>query len=430
VSLPSIEVHALGKRYRLGGRQEPYKLLTESLASWLRHPLSRWRAPTGSTFWALAEVSFQISPGEVVGVIGANGAGKSTLLKILSRITAPTVGHAVLRGRVGSLLEVGTGFHPELTGRENVYLNGAIMGMKKAEVARKFDAIVDFAGIETFLDTPVKRYSSGMYVRLAFAVAAHLEPETLLVDEVLAVGDAAFQKKCLGKMGEVARQGRTVLLVSHNMGSIRQLCARSLWIDQGRLRADGETPGVVESYLTASQGAEAPAARTYEEDPEKDVQIRSVRVANAQGEVAQALSCDEAVTLEVDYQVRRPVGGIFGCLQITNGDGVPVLLSYSYDHVPNPLDDGLPVGRHALRVTIPARSLAAGRYTVQLSFAQGRTHKRHVDDPGTVAAFTLDDFTTSKGNARIGYFSTILPWQVRVAAEPGLREPLRVRENP
>ncbi|MBC7238149.1 MAG: ABC transporter ATP-binding protein, partial [Chloroflexi bacterium] len=229
----AIRVEQLSKRYRIGARQQTFNRLSEQVMHTLGAPLRRLRRlgqppPPEETIWALKDISFEVRKGEVVGVIGRNGAGKSTLLKVLSRITEPTAGWAEIHGRVGSLLEVGTGFHPELTGRENIYLNGTILGMKKAEVERKFDEIVAFAEVEPFLDTPVKRYSSGMSVRLAFAVAAHLEPEILLVDEVLAVGDAEFQKKCLGKMGEVAREGRTVLFVSHNMGAVVRLCKRAL----------------------------------------------------------------------------------------------------------------------------------------------------------------------------------------------------------
>jgi len=253
-----ITVDRLGKRYRIGER-EPYKTIRESLTSAVTTPYraitsmfngshppssssSNPQNPTHSTqFWALKDVSFEIKRGEVVGIIGRNGAGKSTLLKILSRITEPTEGQVRINGRVGSLLEVGTGFHPELTGRENIYLNGAILGMRKAEIAHKFDEIVAFAEIEKFIDTPVKRYSSGMYVRLAFAVAAHLEPEILIVDEVLAVGDAAFQKKCLGKMGDVAQEGRTVVLVSHNMATIQYLCSRAIYLEEGHLSFVGSS---------------------------------------------------------------------------------------------------------------------------------------------------------------------------------------------
>jgi len=253
----AIRVENLSKQYRIGGPQARYRTIRESLTGAITAPFHRLSsvirgrssAAANETIWVLKDVSFEVKRGEVVGIIGRNGAGKSTLLKILSRITEPTEGCAEIHGRVGSLLEVGTGFHPELTGRENITLNGAILGMKRAEIDRKFDEIVAFAEIEKFIDTPVKHYSSGMYVRLAFAVAAHLEPEILLVDEVLAVGDAAFQKKCLGKMGDVAREGRTVLFVSHNMAAIVQLCSRGVLLERGRLGHIGNADEIVRRYL-------------------------------------------------------------------------------------------------------------------------------------------------------------------------------------
>ena len=247
---PAIRVSHVSKQYKLGGPQEPYHTLRDAIVNSLKAPMRVFhKAPPVEGFWALKDVSFEVEPGEVVGIIGRNGAGKSTLLKILSRITSPTEGTVELHGRVGSLLEVGTGFHPELTGRENIYLSGSILGMKRREIDAKLDDIVKFSEIEKFLDTPVKRYSSGMYVRLAFAVAAHLEPEILLVDEVLAVGDAAFQKKCLGKMGEVAKEGRTVIFVSHNMAAIQNLCKKTMLIESGKIVAFGPSERVISQYL-------------------------------------------------------------------------------------------------------------------------------------------------------------------------------------
>jgi lipopolysaccharide transport system ATP-binding protein len=258
----AIRVEGLGKQYRIGRRQEKYKTLRDTLTDTFLAPFSRaskllrgqatGAAELDETIWALQDISFEVKQGEVIGIIGRNGAGKSTLLKILTRITEPTAGWAEVYGRVGSLLEVGTGFHPELTGRENIYLNGAILGMRKAEIDVKFDEIVTFSEVERFVDTPVKHYSSGMYLRLAFAVAAHLEPEILLVDEVLAVGDAAFQKKCLGKMGDVASQGRTVVFVSHNMAAVQQLTQTSLLLHKGRLTSQGPSEDVIKHYLHVS----------------------------------------------------------------------------------------------------------------------------------------------------------------------------------
>ena len=252
----AIQARGLGKRYRIGERQEKYRTIRETFTEFLSSPLQRVSAAfrgrrdeERNTFWALNDLSFDIAMGDVVGIIGRNGAGKSTLLKILSRITEPTAGTVEILGRVRSLLEVGTGFHQELSGRENILLNGAILGMRRAEIERKFDEIVSFAEVEKFIDTPVKRYSSGMYLRLAFAVAAHLESEILLVDEVLAVGDAAFQRKCLGKMGEVAEQGRTVLFVSHNMSAVKELCRKGILLDAGRIVYDGDSSGCIAEYL-------------------------------------------------------------------------------------------------------------------------------------------------------------------------------------
>ncbi len=257
----AIRAEQLGKLYRIGKRRENYGTLRDNITHGISSLFRGHRSPVakeaGSTFWALRDVSFEVQQGQAVGIIGRNGAGKSTLLKILTRITEPTEGYVELRGRVASLLEVGTGFHPELSGRENIYLNGAILGMRKAEIDRKFDEIVDFAEIETFLDTPVKRYSSGMYVRLAFAVAAHLEPEILLVDEVLAVGDAAFQKKCLGKMGDIAEGGRTILFVSHNIAAIQSLCNVAFLVDRGHVLKSGDVGEVVTEYLTLVNSSES-----------------------------------------------------------------------------------------------------------------------------------------------------------------------------
>ena len=264
----AIHVENIGKKYQIGRSQKQYPRLGDQILDTIGIPFRKaarlFSGQAGAisnqndTFWALKDVSFKINHGDVLGIIGHNGAGKSTLMKILSRITEPTLGYVELFGRVSSLLEVGTGFHPELTGRENIYLNGAILGMRKSEIQKKFDGIVDFAELEQFIDTPVKRYSSGMYVRLAFAVAAHLEPEILLVDEVLSVGDMAFQKKCLGKMDTVSKQGRTVVFISHNMNAIQRLCPKSLLLDHGQIVALGDTPEVIEKYLSSSTSTSGP----------------------------------------------------------------------------------------------------------------------------------------------------------------------------
>jgi lipopolysaccharide transport system ATP-binding protein len=307
MSTPAIRTVGLSKLYRLGRQSARYQTLRELVMERLRAPWRWVRATRGGrtdreTIWALNDVSFEIAPGEAVGIIGRNGAGKSTLLKILSRITFPTSGYAELRGRVGSLLEVGTGFHNELTGRENIYLNGAILGMKRAEIARQFDAIVAFAEVPTFLDTPVKHYSTGMYLRLAFAVAAHLDTEILLVDEVLAVGDAAFQKKCLGKMGDVAAAGRTVLFVSHNMSAVAGLCERAVWIDAGSVAADGNVEEVTQKYLESIAKVSFQfVSQTHE------FAVEAITLRNGVGESTTRLTAGDDLLVEVAYRADRRI---------------------------------------------------------------------------------------------------------------------------
>ena len=308
----AIRVENLSKMYRIGEKQESYYTFRDTLSSIALAPFRRLhrvgRPPKEEEIiWALKDVSFEVKRGEVVGIIGRNGAGKSTLLKILSQITEPTEGKAEIRGRVGSLLEVGTGFHPELTGRENIFLNGAILGMRKAEIQRKFDEIVAFAEIEKFMDTPVKRYSSGMYVRLAFAVAAHLEPDILLVDEVLSVGDAAFQKKCLGKMRDVSEVGRTVLFVSHSMPAIENLCERVTWIDQGSIIQDGETREVVAQYIkeinqTMETRKVGGCQNLGHRRGSGEVQFINFRLINSDGVETRNFIMSETICMEVDFQ--------------------------------------------------------------------------------------------------------------------------------
>jgi homopolymeric O-antigen transport system ATP-binding protein len=309
-----VRAENLSKQYKIGKREVAYNTLRESIIETVRAPFKRLRARDGrgnsATIWALRDVTFAVGEGEVVGIIGRNGAGKSTLLKVLTRITEPTTGRAELYGRVASLLEVGTGFHPELTGRENIFLNGAIMGMKTAEIKRKFDEIVAFAEVEQFLDTPVKRYSSGMYMRLAFSVASHLEPEILVVDEVLAVGDAQFQKKCLGKMIDVATEGRTVLFVSHNMVAIQSLCKRALWLEQGEIVEDGPVATVIGNYFNYSFGKDASMEEVWpdiEAAPGNDaVRLHRIRVRPKEGLSSDPLTTRAPFTIEVEYWNLQP----------------------------------------------------------------------------------------------------------------------------
>jgi len=320
----ALRVEGLGKMYRIGGKQERYATLRDTLTDAVSAPFKRARslirgeaygaAGLKEEIWALKDVSFEVKHGEVVGIIGRNGAGKSTLLKILSRITEPTEGYADVYGRVGSLLEVGTGFHPELTGRENIYLNGAILGMSRAEIDRKFDEIVAFAEIEKFIDTPVKHYSSGMGLRLGFAVAAHLEPEILVVDEVLAVGDAQFQKKCLGKMGEVAGEGRTVLFVSHNMAAVQNLCMRAIILQHGKLECEGMTEVVIERYLRNVENAGNVLGLSEISECRKPGSvpvIQYVRLLNEKGQLCSEFLPSQRITIELGLRYHTEVNGAY-----------------------------------------------------------------------------------------------------------------------
>jgi lipopolysaccharide transport system ATP-binding protein len=358
----AITVEGLGKRYRIGGG-ERYLALRDRLADLVR---LRWRSGTAptETFWALQDVSFTVPQGEVVGVIGRNGAGKSTLLKLLSRITEPTAGRAEVRGRVGSLLEVGTGFHPELTGRENIFLNGAIIGMTRAEIRRQFDAIVAFAEVERFLDTPVKHFSSGMYLRLAFAVAAHLDPEILLVDEVLAVGDAAFQRKCLGKMAEVTKAGRTVLFVSHNLGAMRGLCQRALWLEAGGLRADGPAAQVISDYLNA--GAETKQLAEQLGSPRLQDPLfrwRDVQVLQ-DGQPVAVVFNGTPVEIRMDYEVLMPTSGLRVFIDVLDENRDLLIRSFHDEHADAVAT--VPAGRYRSVAEIPANLLANRTYWLHL----------------------------------------------------------------
>ncbi len=350
-----IRAERVSKRYRIGER-EPYKALRDVLAGAAGAALRLGRRPARSDaerIWALRDVSFDVRRGEVLGLIGANGAGKSTLLKILSRITEPTEGRVVLSGRVGSLLEVGTGFHPELTGRENIFLNGTILGMRKAEIVRRFDDIVEFSGMAKFLDTPVKRYSSGMQVRLAFAVAAHLQPEILLVDEVLAVGDAEFQQKCLGKMKDVTREGRTVVFVSHRLPAVRSLCSRAIVLDKGALVFEGDPEQAIHRYLghggdrsNAVADEAALALRLTRSEVYGDAPaLRCTRVAvlDEEGSSAASFRSSDEITIAVDYTVLRPVPSLRVVVTLADEDASPVLRTESADDAagdPGPVEPG------------------------------------------------------------------------------------------
>jgi lipopolysaccharide transport system ATP-binding protein len=424
----AIRIEGLGKQYHIGKEHEKYKTLRDTLTNAVIAPfrraakLARGRA-TGAaemdeTFWALRDISFEVKRGEVTGIIGRNGAGKSTLLKILSRITEPTTGYAEIRGRVGSLLEVGTGFHDELTGRENIYLNGAILGMKRAEIERKFDEIVAFSEVEKFIDTPVKHFSSGMYLRLAFAVAAHLEPEILLVDEVLAVGDARFQKKCLNKMQDVGQQGRTVLFVSHNMPAITRLCERVILLDEGKVKADGPPHQVVSIYLDSGLGVTA--AREWP-DPAKApggevARLHAVRVRAQDGRIVDTVDVRQPISIEMEYDVLKSGSVLLPHYNLINEEGESVFLTLDVD--PAWRKRPRPAGHYVSTVWIPGNLLAEGKLYVETSLITLNPVVTQFNEHDAVAFQVIDhlDGDSARGDwtGRVkGAVNPLLKWSTQ-----------------
>lgn len=415
----AIKVENLGKYYRLG-QFVGYGTLRESLVNVFSAPFCRSRShvvhsglESGNSdsqyIWALKDISFEVKRGEAIGIIGRNGAGKTTLLKVLSRITEPTEGHAQIRGRVGSLLEVGTGFHLELTGRENVYLNGAILGMKKKEIDRKFDEIVEFSGVEKFIDTPLKRYSSGMQVRLAFAVAAHLDPEILLVDEVLAVGDYEFQKKCLGKMEDVTKGGQTVLFVSHNMGMIGSLCERCILLESGKVIQDGDTSAVISEYLGV--GTPKGSKQSFPEDVEKEIQIRRVAVMDKDLNLKTQFDVFEQVTVEVEYEVRKELSGAMVVTKLFR-QGTGLFTSFDIDRDTALLGKRVP-GYYRARLNLPC-PLKAGSYTIDAG--AGVANRGLVDRTKEALSFEVEELSfdpSFRGYARKrdGVMAADLVWK-------------------
>ncbi|HEX8321716.1 ABC transporter ATP-binding protein [Longimicrobium sp.] len=414
--MPKFAVRATGlsKRYRVLAPGARVQDLREALARAATAPMralrARGSAPAAhEEMWALREVSFEVGRGEVLGIIGRNGAGKSTLLKVLSRITDPTAGRAEVHGRVGSLLEVGTGFHPELTGRDNVFLNGSILGMDREHIRRSFDEIVEFAGVSAFIDTPVKRYSSGMYLRLAFAVAAHLEPEVLIMDEVLAVGDASFQKKCLGKMEDVAREGRTVLFVSHDMAAISRLCSRTLLLDGGRVLADGSTAGVIAAYLRSGLGTTAERAWEAGEEPGNDVaRLLAVRVKDESGRRADAVDIRRPVAVEVEFEVRAPGHVLVPNLHFHSEQGGIAFVSVEGD--PEWRGRPRPVGRYVSTAWIPGNLLAEGTLVVDVAISTLDPVSVHAHERDAVAFQVVDSLD---GDSARGDYAGPLPGVVR-----------------
>jgi lipopolysaccharide transport system ATP-binding protein len=419
----AIEVRDLGKRYLLGRHDvvRPYNTLRETIATSAKrlaaHLCARVRTPSDAPeFWALREATFDVSPGEVVGIVGRNGAGKSTLLKILSRIIQPTRGSVVLRGRVSSLLEVGTGFHPELTGRENIFLNGSILGMSRREIARKFDEIVAFAEVEQFLQTPVKRYSSGMYVRLAFAVAAHLDSEILIVDEILSVGDARFQKKCLGTMNKVAKDGHTVFFVSHNMQAVTTLCKRALLLEHGRIIQDGGAKEVVEAYLSSKAAQSAEISWGESNAPgDRTVVLRAVRVLDAEHNLAYDHDLARSITIQCDVQVHEFAADLDVGLQVVNHDGVTLFAVGTAIDEPGVL---LRPGTYRTECSIPGHFFNDGTHYVSVCLV------RHKSTICGAAPECVSFCTHDYGAGRDGYFGKIngvirprFPWFVQCIAD-------------
>ncbi len=418
MSKTAIHVENLGKQYQIGQQVGNYRTLRETFSEAFSAKKSavEKKALPPESIWALEDVNFDVEPGSVLGVVGRNGAGKSTLLKILSRVTEPTKGLVEVYGRVGSLLEVGTGFHPELTGRENISLNGAILGMKKTEIEAKFDEIVSFAEVETFIDTPVKRYSSGMYLRLAFAVAAHLEPEILVVDEVLAVGDAEFQRKCLGKMSDVAKEGRTVLFVSHNMSAILRLTQETLVLDKGHLLLRAPTVEAVDYYLSRGLTQEGQRLWQPDEIPAQAAPFKpvAVRLQDAQGHVVEGARCSEPFYLEVEYELRKAITGLRVGVYILTSQGEFVFTSFDTDD-PGKFEEysQRPAGTYKSRVEIPAYLLNGGRYVVGVNASSYRIKTYFHDEQAL--AFNMDA-TGAPGTQwpenRLGTVRPELDWQI------------------
>lgn len=399
MSTPALRVENVSKMYRLG------EVGTGSLSHDLNRVWARLRgrpdpyAQVGAVndragegtrdfVWALRDIDFEVGQGEIVGIIGRNGAGKSTLLKLLSRVTAPTEGKIFINGRIASLLEVGTGFHQDLTGRENIFLNGAILGMNKQEIRARFEEIVEFSGCAKYIDTPVKRYSSGMHVRLAFAVAAHLETDILIVDEVLAVGDAEFQQKCLGKMKDLSTKGhRTVLFVSHNMAAVRQLCPHSILMNQGTVVNSGETNAIIEQYMTLGSTAARIVTWSKEQAPGSEgVSLRGIYVKNHLGQTEGALGSDEDILVEVDYELDTPRGDLRVGISLFNSEGTLILISSDYEAGGSGAIR--PEGRHSSTVRLPGHMLLDGKYTVEVGIETPR-----IQDfvSGETCAFEIDE---------------------------------------
>lgn len=399
-----ISVKNIGKKYDITHQRGGYVALRDVIANVIKSPFRFLKQKTKEVagiakkeeFWALRNVNFEVKKGEVIGIIGRNGAGKSTLLKILSQITPPTEGEIKIKGRVGSLLEVGTGFHPELSGRENIFLNGAILGMTKSEIAKKFDDIVAFAGIDKFLDTPVKRYSSGMYVRLAFSVAAHMDPDILIIDEVLAVGDAEFQKKCLGRMDEITKkEGRTILFVSHNMGAIQQLCNKSILLSNGKVIKIGNTSEIISEYIGDQQKATS-ASVNYAEDKNKTVKIRNITILDKENNATSNIKIFDPFSVKITYDINQPVIGIQTALFCTNSDDNIIFISTESDGDSTALGEKKP-GTYTSTFKILSNNVSINKGTYFLRVVIGQPFVLGIDQIANIP-ITITDTDSKYAN--------------------------------
>jgi lipopolysaccharide transport system ATP-binding protein len=418
-----IKVENVGKQYQLGkvgsgtiandlnrwwniarGKEDPYLKIGDVNDR-------TQKSSTNDLVWAIKDINFEVKQGEVLGIIGKNGAGKSTLLKILSRVTSPTIGGIKVKGRIASLLEVGTGFHPELSGRENIFLNGAILGMTKQEIKLKFDEIVVFSGVDRYIDTPVKRYSSGMYVRLAFAVAAHLEPEILIVDEVLAVGDAEFQKKCLGKMKDVAGQGRTVLFVSHNLASLKQFCTSGILLSNGQLVYSGGINDTISAYLRTSKNDSISSTFTKENIQNNDMELLEAIVMNEKNENFSEFSISEDIYIKLKIKCNKVVPNVYAYIAVKNDEADVFIESDSFDYLPNVLEQ-MVIGNNNYVLKINKNVLPIGKYTFYINFASPFANQFNVDSPGDILKFQVVDKETRRGSNRKAYTSQLLKWEI------------------
>jgi lipopolysaccharide transport system ATP-binding protein len=411
----AIEAHELSKRYRIGQMQAAYGTLRDSLSRAAGRLVGREEEHERQEIWALRDVSFSVREGEALGVIGRNGAGKSTLLKVLTRITTPTSGRAIIRGRVGSLLEVGTGFNPELTGRENIFLNGSILGMKRREIQRKLDQIVEFSGVERFLDTPVKRYSSGMGVRLAFSVAAHLEPDILLVDEVLAVGDAEFQQRCLGRMEHLSGTGRTVVFVSHNMQAINQLCDRVIWLEGGQVVEDGDPSDVITHYLHSAHGSGSRISWPDDDSAPGDdlVRLLSVRAVDEDGETIDTIDVRRAVGIEIRFRVLREGPGTFAKIKVHDRQGD---LAFNALDTASQRQDSQSPGVYMSTAWIPPNLLNEGTTSIDVAVCTLRAPKLY-QRTASYDAVSFYVFDPGDGDSARGRFTGHLRGVVRPLLE-------------